>query len=162
MKQQRLQTTNDDDITVFIPKDNVPGKREERIRRAVKFLWSRGIYPGPAAMCLRLHGKIRRDLNSVEAKIRNEMLTLIKIPRQRSHKMSLKKFTMISPRGAKIDISAIDQQLVDELTKNGWTLESTMAIDFKNDATINSGPVNDSVKRFIAEKYQTTKSDKPK
>ena len=72
------------DVEIHIPQDTAGGARTVRIKRAVRWLWSRGVYPGPAAMGLRLHGRVRRDLNGVETKVRNEMLLIMNISRQRA------------------------------------------------------------------------------
>lgn len=66
-----------------IPRDVAGGEREQRVARAVRWLWSRGIYPGPSAVTLRLHGRARRDLNGVEARVRNRLLGELGIGRQR-------------------------------------------------------------------------------
>lgn len=78
-----------DDIVVFIPRDIKGGSYEARIKRAVRWLWSRGIYPGPTAVSLRLHGHTRpsRSLNGKETKIRNELLLELGISRQRKYKI---------------------------------------------------------------------------
>jgi hypothetical protein len=83
---KRYQPMIGNDAEIFIPRDGAPGTREQRIRRAVRWLWSRGIYPGPAALSLRLHGHTRgsRTLNGVETKLRNEMLESMNIGRQRA------------------------------------------------------------------------------
>lgn len=72
------------DALVLVPRDRRrTGTRLQRIERAVRWLWSRGIYPGPAALTLRLHGRARRDLNGIETKVRNRLLVELGIGRQR-------------------------------------------------------------------------------
>jgi hypothetical protein len=73
------------DLDCAIPRDVAGGSLEKRTARAVRWLWSRGIYPGPAAVSLRLHGKTRanRCLNGVETRVRNRMLVELGIGRQR-------------------------------------------------------------------------------
>lgn len=73
------------DIDVYIPIDTAGGTIQQRVERAVRFLWSRGIYPGPAAVCLRLRGNTRpsRTLNGAETKVRNRLLLELGIGRQR-------------------------------------------------------------------------------
>lgn len=68
---------------ILIPRDTSGGTASARVARAVRWLWSRGIYPGPAAMGLRLHGRARRDLNGREVPIRNRVMQELGIARQR-------------------------------------------------------------------------------
>jgi hypothetical protein len=74
------------DVRIFIPRDTAGGTLEERVERAVRWLWSRGLYPGPSAVTMRLHGKARRDLNDRETKVRNRLLEQLKIGRQRNYR----------------------------------------------------------------------------
>jgi hypothetical protein len=88
----RLRTlpegTGGDDLVVFIPQDKRGGSRVKRIERAVRWLWSRGIYPGPAAVSLRLHGHATRTINGVETMARNRLLIELGISRQRRHALA--------------------------------------------------------------------------
>ena len=68
---------------ICIPRDMAGGYRVQRARRAVLWLWSRGIYPGPAAIGMRLYGHISRSLSGVETAVRNQVMRELKIPRQR-------------------------------------------------------------------------------
>ena len=83
MNDPRYQPGTHSDVRVEIPRDVAGGTRQQRIQRAVRWLWSRGIYPGPAAMGLRLYGHRVRDLGGLETKVRNETLLLLGISRQR-------------------------------------------------------------------------------
>lgn len=79
----RTLTSTDSDVRVYIPRDVAGGKREVRVERAVRWLWSHGLYPGPAAVSLRLHGHANRTINGVETKVRNRLMKELGIPRQR-------------------------------------------------------------------------------
>lgn len=68
---------------IYIPQDHNRGSLRKRTIRATRWLWSRGIYPGPSAVTMRLHGRSRRDLNGVETKARNETMIALGITRQR-------------------------------------------------------------------------------
>jgi len=72
------------DVIIYIPRDMAGGRREARIERAVRWLWSRGIYPGPSAVSLRLHGHANRTIDGFETIVRNRLMKELKIPRQRS------------------------------------------------------------------------------
>lgn len=81
-----MRITCDDrmgDVRIWIAKDTKGGSYEARVRRAVRFLWSRGIYPGPAAMGVRLHGHSLSSLNGRETRWRNLEMRRLRIPRQR-------------------------------------------------------------------------------
>lgn len=77
--------SDDGEILVRIPRDTGGGSRAERADRAVRFLWSRGIYPGPAAMGLRLYGHPVRSLSGLETSVRNGVMVELRIPRQRRY-----------------------------------------------------------------------------
>lgn len=81
----RLRRFGGADADVAIPVDVGGGSLSKRTERAVRWLWSRGIYPGPAAVSLRLHGHVRpsRTLNGVETKVRNRILGELGVGRQR-------------------------------------------------------------------------------
>lgn len=79
----RALPTNAADVLIYIPRDTAGGKREDRVERAVRWLWSRGLYPGPSAVSLRLHGRATRTINGVETKVRNRLMQELGIPRQR-------------------------------------------------------------------------------
>lgn len=59
--------------------------RRERILRACRWCWSRGIFPSPAALSLRLRGRSTRTLNGFETRVRNEWLDEKKIPHPRAY-----------------------------------------------------------------------------
>jgi hypothetical protein len=50
---------------------------------ATRWLWSRGIYPGVAAVSLRMHGHVR-DLNDRETDGRRKAMQQLGIPFQRT------------------------------------------------------------------------------
>lgn len=81
MSRHRLGT--EPDAVLLIPQDFAGGTYRARIIRAVRWLWSRGIYPSPAAMSLRLHGHATRTINGKETAIRNKMMEELGITRQR-------------------------------------------------------------------------------
>lgn len=59
--------------------------RRERVLRACRWCWSRGIFPSPAALSLRLRGRSTRTLNGFETRVRNEFLDTAKIPHPRAY-----------------------------------------------------------------------------
>lgn len=75
------------DALILIPKDTAGGTYKARVERAVRWLWSRGIYPGPAAVSLRLHGHATRSINGRETSIRNRLMVELRIRRQRRYHM---------------------------------------------------------------------------
>lgn len=79
----RAKEHDGSDVVILIPLDKAGGVYYKRIERAVRWLWSRGIYPGPAAVSLRLHGHATRTINGKETAIRNRILFELGIPRQR-------------------------------------------------------------------------------
>jgi hypothetical protein len=56
---------------------------EQRVKRAVRWLWSKGLYPGVWAVGMRVHGTARRDLNDRECRWRREVMLELGIPLQR-------------------------------------------------------------------------------
>lgn len=72
------------DVLILVPRAANRGTREQRVWAACRWLWSRGIYPSPAAVSLRLHGRATRSINGFETRIRNRFLAEEGIPRQRS------------------------------------------------------------------------------
>lgn len=84
--RQRFFICDDPDVSVRIPQDpNQRGKVWQRVERAVRYLWSRGIYPSPTAVQMRLRGSLRRtaSLNGIETTTRNRMLKELGIGRQK-------------------------------------------------------------------------------
>jgi len=71
------------DAIIMIPLANKWGTYEQRVERAVRWLWSRGIYPGPAAVSMRLRGYAQRSINGKETKVRNRLMRELGIQRQR-------------------------------------------------------------------------------
>ena len=68
-------------LEVFVPLDpNRTGTVARRAERATRYLWSRGIYPTPSAVNLRMRGRTRDCLNGIETKARNAVLEELKIP----------------------------------------------------------------------------------
>jgi len=80
------------EVRVLIPKDHARGGYRARVERAVRWLWSRGIYPGPSAVSLRLHGYATRTLNGRETWVRNEMMVKLGIRRQRKYPIDPARF----------------------------------------------------------------------
>lgn len=69
---------------IIIPMDpNRKGSVAARARRATRWLWSRGIYPSPSAVNMRMRGRTRDCLNGVETSARNRVMAELGIPRQR-------------------------------------------------------------------------------
>lgn len=64
----------------------VRGTLAQRTERATRWLWNRGIYPGVAALTLRLHGHTRQCLNGVECKARRTVMQELGIPLQRQRR----------------------------------------------------------------------------
>lgn len=63
------------DVRIEIPIDpNRKGDLAERTRRATLWLISRGVYPTPSAVNMRMRGRTRDCLNGVETKARNAVL----------------------------------------------------------------------------------------
>jgi hypothetical protein len=93
-----------DELLVLIP--HAPHRRGEkrvrRIERAVRWLWSRGIYPGPAALSLRLHGRATRSINGVETSVRNRMLEELGIRRQRTYREDPARIELPVPRTCRV------------------------------------------------------------
>lgn len=74
------------DAVILIPVDHGRScKRVDRVFRACRWLWSRGIYPSPAALSLRLRGRATRTLNGFETKLRNAFLERHGIPHPRAY-----------------------------------------------------------------------------
>ena len=74
-------------LRIIIPLDtNRSGDVAARVRRATRWLWSRGVYPSPSAVCMRMRGWTRDCLNGIETKARNEVMAELKITRQRRDK----------------------------------------------------------------------------
>lgn len=69
---------------ILIPLDLAGGSVEERTKRATRWLWSKGIYPSPSAVNMRMRGFTRDCLNGVETKVRNEVAKELGIPYQRA------------------------------------------------------------------------------
>lgn len=69
---------------ILIPLDkNRSGGCAGRAARATRWLWSRGIYPSPSAVNMRMRGWTRDCLNGVETKARNAVMAELGISRQR-------------------------------------------------------------------------------
>lgn len=69
---------------IGIPLDpNRRGSCADRAARATRWLWSRGIYPSPSAVNMRMRGWTRDCLNGVETKARNAVMAELGISRQR-------------------------------------------------------------------------------
>lgn len=69
---------------IFIPLDrNRSGSCADRAARATHWLWSRGIYPSPSAVNMRMRGATRDCLNGVETTARNAVMAELGIQRQR-------------------------------------------------------------------------------
>lgn len=69
---------------IGIPLDpNRGGDLARRAERAARWLWSRGIYPSPSAVSMRMRGRTRDCLNDVETKARNAVLAELGVPYQR-------------------------------------------------------------------------------
>jgi len=81
----RYRSNDGPDVEVAIPVDRAGGTLVARTSRAVRWLWSRGIYPGPAAVNLRLRGRTNssRTLSGRETRTRNALLVELGIPRLR-------------------------------------------------------------------------------
>lgn len=78
----------EDDVTVTIPVMST-SRRDSylvRVERAVRWLWSRGIYPSPAAVGLRLYGRASRSLSGEVTAVRNRVMEELGIPPQRIDK----------------------------------------------------------------------------
>lgn len=74
------------DVEIWIPvAARRRESRRERVLRACRWCWSRGIFPSPAALSLRLRGRATRCLNGFETKVRNEWLDEKKIPHPRAY-----------------------------------------------------------------------------
>lgn len=85
--QPRVQLSRWVDAVIYIPRDrNRTGDVFARATRACRWLWSRGIYPGPAAVSTRMHGRGRRDLNDRETRARTATMARLRIPLQRRPK----------------------------------------------------------------------------
>lgn len=83
---RHLPTNAATDAVIFIPVDRGRRcKRADRVLRACRWLWSRGIYPSPAALSLRLRGRSTRTLNGFETRLRNTFLEAKGIPHPRSY-----------------------------------------------------------------------------
>lgn len=68
---------------ILIPCDRKRGTIERRVERAVRWLWSRGIYPSPTAVSLRLHGHPARNINGKESSARIVVMDELNIEPQR-------------------------------------------------------------------------------
>lgn len=83
-RSRSIHPSSDHRLAVMIPLDrNRGGGVAARAQRATRWLWSRGIYPSPSAVCMRMRGWVRDNLNGVETKSRNEVMAELKITRQR-------------------------------------------------------------------------------
>jgi len=72
---------------ICIPLDpNRTGTVAQRAGRATRWLWSRGIYPSPSAVNMRMRGQPRDCLNGIETTARNEVVDQLGITRQRNDK----------------------------------------------------------------------------
>lgn len=54
-----------------------------RFKRAVRRLWSRGIYPGPTALNRELHGHSSNNLGGCQPRWRRDVMRELGIPLQR-------------------------------------------------------------------------------
>lgn len=97
-RNKRCRPSNEPDALILIPKDRAGGSYPQRVRRAVRWLWSRGIYPGPDAVSLRMHGHTRssHSLNGRETTIRNNMMVELGITRQRNYANDPARMTELS------------------------------------------------------------------
>lgn len=74
-------------LSILIPLDpNRSGGVAARAKRATRWLWSRGVYPSPSAVNMRMRGWTRDCLNGIETKARNAVMAELKITRQRNDK----------------------------------------------------------------------------
>lgn len=87
---------------IFIPAAPPGGSRRLRVEAAVRWLWSRGIYPGPAAMSLRLHGRATRTINGFETSVRNRMMKVLGISRQRHYRFDPAEGPGLKPWGTEV------------------------------------------------------------
>lgn len=63
------------EVRIEIPLDpNRNGSVAQRTRRATLYLLSRGVYPTPSAVNMRMRGETRDCLNGIETKVRNAVL----------------------------------------------------------------------------------------
>lgn len=69
---------------ILVPMDrNRRGGVAKRAERATRWLWSRGIYPCPSAVNMRMRGRVRDCLNGIETAARNRVMAELGIGRQR-------------------------------------------------------------------------------
>lgn len=69
---------------IWIPIDpSNKGGVAARVERATRWLWSRGVFPSPSAVNVRMRGRTRDCLNGIETKARNGVMKDLGIPRQR-------------------------------------------------------------------------------
>lgn len=72
---------------IAIPVDpNRSGGVAARAERATRWCWSRGIYPSPSAVNMRMRGWTRDCLNGIETTARNKVMQELQITRQRRPK----------------------------------------------------------------------------
>jgi len=71
-------------LEIYIPLDrNRAGGVARRAARATRWLWSKGVYPSPSAVNMRMRGETRDCLNGIETKARNAVMLELGIQRQR-------------------------------------------------------------------------------
>lgn len=86
-RSRSIRPALDGHPAVLIPLDrNRFGGVASRVKRATRWLWSRGIYPSPSAVNVRMRGWTRDCLNGIETKARNSVMAELKITRQRTDK----------------------------------------------------------------------------
>lgn len=81
---RRILLARGRDALILIPVDsNRTGGVARRCRRATIWLLSRGIYPSPSAVNMRMRGEVRDCLNGVETRERNAVLAERGVPKMR-------------------------------------------------------------------------------